>query len=82
MKFYGAIIFTLLISSFAMAKEVDLETFNKKVIENIDSVIEDNPELYEKKSRGRSPASVRPEVDPTSKQLDKFEEQANGQKSW
>lgn len=82
MKSNAMILFILLFSTIALGSEVDLKTFNEKMNKNIDSVLADNPEVYETKSSGRSPASVKPKVDPTSKQLDEFEEQAAGQKSW
>ena len=82
MKFYGTILILMIISTVALSKSVNLEQFNKRVIADIDAVIEDNPELYEKKNSGRSPASVQNEVDGTTKKLDEIEEQASGQKSW
>lgn len=82
MKIYGALLILAFISAAALAKSVNFEQFNKKLVSEIDSVIEDNPETYETKPRGRAPASVKPEVDSTSKQLDEFEEQASGHKSW
>lgn len=82
MKFYSALFILTLLSATAVAKNVNFDQFNKEVISEIDSVIEDNPEVYEEKSRGRAPASVQPEADSTSSKLDEIEEQASGQKSW
>ena len=73
----------LVFSTVLIARtDIDLSSFNKHMLQNIDEVIEDNPEIYETKNPGRVPASTKPvEIDTTDK-LDKFLEQANGQKAW
>ena len=73
----------LVFSTVLIARtDIDLSSFNKHMIQNMNEVIEDNPEIYETKNPGRVPASTKAvEIDTTDK-LDEFQEQANGQKSW
>lgn len=82
MKTYGTIFILLFLSATVFAKNVNFEEFNKEVISEIDSVIEHNPELYNTKNLGRTPASVQPKTSSASNKLDEIEEQASGQKSW
>ena len=82
MKFIGYTFLLSVLTSTVFAMNTSLEQFNKKVIEDIDVVLEDNPEVYERPNRGRFPASVGEEPASTTNKLDKFEEQADGQKSW
>jgi hypothetical protein len=83
MKYLFLLFICLAFSTALMARtDIDLSSFNKQLIENMNEVIEDNPEIYEAQNPGRVPASVKPvEIDTTDK-LDNFQEQANGQKSW
>lgn len=82
MKTYGAFLILGFISTSSLAKSVNFEQFNKKLVSEIDTVLEDNPEVYEQNTRGRFPASVPSKVDTTTKKLDEVAEQASGQKSW
>lgn len=79
------IVLCMIIPSVIFARpDVDLSSFNKHMLENMDKVIEDNPEIYETKTLGREPASVKPDprkISPTEK-LDNFDPQGNAPKSW
>mgnify|MGYP003682945181 FL=1 len=85
MKLILPAIVLLASSTMAFAKsEQKFNKFNKQMMNNISTVLKDNPELYETKSISRKPASVSPtelQKDTTQK-LDKFDEQADGTKSW
>ncbi len=74
---------SLLLSPVVFGKAVDLSEFNEKLHQNMDTVLEQNPQVYEKKSFGRAPASV-PSESPENltEKLDHFDEQIDGQKSW
>ena len=73
----------LVFSTVLIARtDIDLSSFNKHMLQNIDEVIEDNPEIYETKNPGRVPASTKAVEIDTADKLDEFQEQASGQKSW
>jgi len=73
----------LLACTFAYAKkDRQFKNFNKEMMENISTVLKDNPELYETKDIHRKPASVSPVEEVTTEKLDQIEEQADGRKSW
>jgi hypothetical protein len=81
MKFICLIIF--LFSAPSFAKEISLSEFNKKLQNNFSEVLGSNPQMYEKKSFSRKPASVEFESSESlTEKLDKFDEQIDGQKSW
>lgn len=90
MKKYAILVLCLLFSTFLLARnDIDLSTFNKHMMENMDEVIEHNPEIYEKESKGRKPASVETEkpsekYDPkkATEKLDIHEYQTDGGDSW
>ncbi len=66
-------------------KKADLSAFNEKMNINIEEVIKDNPQLYEKnnsKRSGRMPASVTPDKFRSIDKLDQIEEQADTHNSW
>jgi hypothetical protein len=44
-----------------IAKSNPLDGFSKALTENIEKVVENNPEKYEKSKGSRAPASVRPD---------------------
>lgn len=70
-----ALIFTSII---AMAKtDMDFKTFNKKMNENIQHVLKENPHLYETKDIYRKPASAIEAVEHNEK-LDEIEHQETG----
>ena len=80
-----ALIITLISISTAGASEArEFQEFNQEVIENIDLVIKDNPEIYERINRG--PASVGHPTSnspaKTTEALNYFEEQGHGPQSW
>lgn len=68
----------LLSVSIWARNDIDLSSFNKEFTKNMQEVLDENPQLYEKNS-GRSPASIE-EVDNKTRteQLDNFDEQATG----
>lgn len=76
----------LFILSFSVeAKDIDLSKFNEKINSEIDEVIKDNPQMYEKnniQNRGRMPASVNPEGKRAIDQLDQIDEQADTHNAW
>ena len=61
-------------------KDVDLSKFNKEISKNFQEVLDQNPQIYEKKSPARGPASVSEEPDNKTRteSLDNFDEQATG----
>lgn len=69
-------------------KQVDLESFNKAVGQNINEVLEENPQIYEVKPGGRHPASVNnrkrevPAEIENIEKLDSIDEQVNTHTSW
>lgn len=64
--------------------DVDLSTFSQQMNENIDAVVEDNPELYEKANKGRFPASVNVVEKVPVEKIDEGTglEHGSGQKEW
>jgi len=77
------VLLCLIFSSVLIARnDVDLSSFNKEMQQNMDEVIQDNPQIYETRNPGRTPASVEATEIDTTEQLDEFQEQASGQKSW
>lgn len=61
-------------------KDVGLSKFNKEISKNFQEVLDQNPQIYEKKSPSRGPASVTEEPDNKTRteSLDNFDEQATG----
>ena len=52
-------------------------------MQEMQGVLKDNPEIYEKKLNNRGPASVPKEsLSSPVEKLDQFEEQGSGPKSW
>lgn len=75
----------LILSIAAIAKdEKKLKQFNKKLLGEMEQVLNDNPETYEKdvKIDRRSPASVVGKAQENIEILDEVEEQANTSKEW
>mgnify|MGYP001303290831 CR=1 FL=1 len=72
----------MLVSSVSYAKNVDFTQFNSRMNENLNEVIEDNPQMYETKSLGRTPASVTPVKETSTDKLDNVDEQANTHNDW
>ncbi len=77
------LLLSLLFLPVAFGKAVDLSEFNEKLHQNMDTVLEQNPQVYEKKSFSRAPASISSETpENLTEKLDSFDEQIDGQKSW
>jgi hypothetical protein len=68
-------VFMLSVSLWAR-NDIDLSSFNKEFSRNMQEVLDDNPQIYEKK--GRAPASIESDTKKVSEQLDDFDEQATG----
>lgn len=78
-----------LIISLGLFARNTMDQFNNSMIQNIDTVIKNNPEKYETKSIGRKPASVKPVVEDTeileeenSDYINKRDKQAIGHPHW
>ncbi len=79
------IAFILAFSTVLLAKrDVDFDSFNKEMMENIQEVIDENPQMYETRPVGRKPASVEPvdEEENITEKLDEVNEQADGVGTW
>ncbi|MAZ48478.1 MAG: hypothetical protein CME65_07940 [Halobacteriovoraceae bacterium] len=75
------LILTIVVSLSIWARnDIDLSSFNKEVSKNMQEVLDENPQIYEKGSPGRSPASITEEPDNKirTEGLDNFDEQATG----
>ena len=66
--------------SVSARNDVDLSKFNKEISKNFQEVLDQNPQIYEKKSPRRGPASVteEPYNKTRTESLDNFDEQATG----
>jgi hypothetical protein len=74
----------LLCSLIAHSRDTfDIERFSGEFNRNMNSVIRDNPELYETTpiNIDRNSASI-PKEDPINEKFDDFDPQANGAKKW
>lgn len=63
--------------------DIDLSSFNKEVSKNMQEVLDENPQIYEKRAPGRAPASIggvneEPDNKTRTEGLDQFDEQATG----
>lgn len=79
-------ILTLCFVTLAFAKrDVDFSIFNEAVNENIDHVIEHNPQSYEESEGARAPASVEIEdeiQEDTAEKMNAFDQQHIGKDEW
>ncbi|MBT4791707.1 MAG: hypothetical protein HON90_09065 [Halobacteriovoraceae bacterium] len=72
----------LILTTLVMAKD-SLKEFSQSMDKNIQSVVKDNPQMYETKSfSGRKPASVESTEESSTDKLDAVEEQADTHQSW
>ena len=63
--------------------DIEFKNFQEKLNSNMHEVLEENPQMYEKKDIHRKPASVeRYEEDKTIDKLDGIDEQADTHLSW
>jgi len=78
-----------ILSSIAFAKrDVDMKSFNKDLLQNMDAVLKENPQDYETRPI-RKPASVTPEIEKeesieekNQKNINDIEEQSTGLNDW
>lgn len=82
------IITTLMISFHIFGKEPSFKDFNKTLNQDIETTLQDNPQLYETKPM-RMPASVSDDVilhkkakESKKEHLDVFDPQQNGNIDW
>ena len=83
-------ILTFLFVTLAFAKDdADIKKFNEAMLKNIDTVIKNNPQIYEQDSPGRAPASVDVQVEiekemreDTGEKINTFDQQNVGSPSW
>lgn len=74
-------IFTL--TSLYARPDSKLKTFNKEFSQQMNKVIEENPQMYETKPIGRAPASVVNIIEPeATEKLDAIEEHADSHMGW
>jgi hypothetical protein len=78
MKWVLLCLIAILSVSIWARNDIDLSSFNKEMVKNIQEVLDENPQLYETKDPIRKPASVEPAHKVTTENLDDFEEQATG----
>ena len=63
--------------------DIEFKNFQEKLNSNMQEVLEENPQMYEKKDIHRKPASVEKfEEDKTINKLDGIDEQADTHLSW
>lgn len=79
------VIICCLVSLAAFAKNNPLEGFSKALAENIDSVVENNPERFEtdakkkwKNRPSRGPASTKPVSDDKTEKINTFDKLEHG----
>lgn len=78
MKKLLMLILVLVSLSLWARNDIDLSSFNKEIMKNMQEVLDENPQIYEKNNVGRSPASINETNVERTEQLDNFEEQATG----
>ena len=75
MKFLFLIILMLSFVTLAFAKrDIDFSKFNDAMNDHIETVIENNPQMYESQNPGRMPASVSPQGQALKEQQEQIEE--------
>lgn len=69
-------------SKNAVKKTTKFNQINSQMRQNIEEVISQNPQIYEKQLPSRMPASVPSSSSDITEKLDHVEEQADGNDNW